>query len=80
MNYLLEIAGWLAAVLILTAYWLLSTDRVSSRSEAYQWLNIVGAAGFVVNSSWNGAYPSAVLNIVWIGIGIFALLRNRARN
>ena len=79
MNYLVEIAGWAAAALILCAYWLLSTDRLSSRSSAYQWLNILGAAGFIANSGWNGAYPSAALNIVWIGIGIWALLRNRAR-
>jgi hypothetical protein len=40
-------------------------------------LNIVGAAGFIVNSGWNGAMPSAVLNVVWLAIGLVALWRTR---
>jgi hypothetical protein len=31
-----------------------------------------------VNSGWNGAYPSAALNVVWMGIGTYAVLRRRA--
>jgi len=30
-----------------------------------------------VNSGWNGALPSAALNIIWIGIGINALRQHR---
>jgi hypothetical protein len=40
-------------------------------------MNIFGAIGFVVNSGWNGAYPSAALNVVWLGIGGYALLQRR---
>ena len=28
-------------------------------------MNVVGAAGFVLNSGYNGALPSAGLNVVW---------------
>jgi len=42
-------------------------------------MNILGAAGFVVNSGWNGALPSAALNVVWIGIGSYALWQRRPR-
>jgi len=28
-----------------------------------------------VNSGWNGAFPSMALNVVWIGIGAYALLK-----
>ncbi len=78
MQLFIEVAGWSGAVIILLAYGLLSADRLSSRSSAYQWLNIVGAAGFVINSGAKGAYPSAVLNLIWIAIGVFAVIRNRA--
>jgi hypothetical protein len=27
--------------------------------------------------SWNGALPSAALNVVWMMIGVYALWRNR---
>jgi hypothetical protein len=44
-------------------------------------MNIVGAAGFIVNSGWNGALPSAALNVVWLCIGLYTLLwRRRADN
>lgn len=78
MRILIESVGWLGAVLILLAYALLSTGRIEGRSAVYQWLNLIGAAGFIVNSSWNGAWPSAVLNVIWLGIGAASLWRLRA--
>ncbi|MBV9723625.1 MAG: hypothetical protein JO299_00480 [Gammaproteobacteria bacterium] len=42
-------------------------------------MNILGAAGFVVNSGWNRALPSAAMNVVWIAIGIYALRNQRRR-
>ena len=76
MKVAVEIVGWVGMVLIIFAYALLSSGRRSGRSRLYQGLNIVGAAGFIINSGWNGALPSAALNIIWIGIGIYALVRN----
>ena len=72
---IVEIIGWAAAVLILASYVLLSLGRLDAQSAAYQGMNIAGAAGFIINSGYNGAIPSAVLNIVWLGIGLFALTR-----
>jgi len=40
-------------------------------------MNIVGAVGFIINSGWNGAWPSAWLNIVWLAIGIYGITRSR---
>ena len=68
-----EIAGWVGAALILGAYALLSAGRVTGRSLSYQLMNVVGAAGFVINGWWHRALPSTTLNIVWMGIGIVAL-------
>jgi hypothetical protein len=70
-----EIAGWAGAILILLAYLLLSAGRLSGQSLTYQGLNVVGAAGFVVNGWWHGALPSATLNILWLMIGLFAAIR-----
>jgi hypothetical protein len=78
MISLIEVIGWLGAVLVLVAYGLVSTERVSSKSLSYQALNIGGATGLVINSAWNGAIPSAVVNLIWIGIGVFALAARRA--
>ncbi len=70
------IAGWVAAVLILGAYGLLSFGKIQPRASLYQIMNIVGAAGFIINCAYNSAWPSVALNVVWMGIGFYALRRN----
>ena len=70
-----EAAGWGGAALILLAYLLLSLGRLTGQSPLYQWMNVAGAAGFVVNGWWHGAIPSAALNVLWMLIGGFALIR-----
>ena len=74
---LIEIAGWAGAVLILLAYFLVTIGRVTARTPAFQWMNLVCAAGFALNGAWHRAIPSATLNVVWMAIAAFALLRIR---
>ena len=70
-----EAAGWTGASLILLAYLLLSAGRLTGQSLTYQGMNVVGAAGFVINGWWHGAIPSAALNVLWFMIGAFASWR-----
>jgi hypothetical protein len=79
MKVAIEIIGWTGALLILAAYALLSTGKLRAQSLTYHLMNILGAAGFVVNSGWNGALPSAAMNVVWIGIGVYAVYQLRRR-
>ena len=74
---LVDIAGWTGAVLILAAYGMLTAGRLTAKSVAYQVMNVVGAAGFIINSAWNSAWPSAILNVIWVGIGVVALWQLR---
>ena len=75
MKITIEIIGWTAAAMMLSAYMLLTSGRLSSSSGVYQWLNVLSGAGFIVNSGWNGAYPSAFLNLIWMAIGLYGLFR-----
>jgi hypothetical protein len=70
-----EVAGWTGAALILLAYLLLSAGKVTGQSLLYQGMNVVGAAGFIVNGWWHGALPSASLNVLWLLIGAIASWR-----
>lgn len=82
MTILVETAGWIGAALILGSYILVSLGRLEGRSRTFQWMNVAGAAGFIVNSGWHGAIPSTVLNIVWLGVGLatlWTLRRARSR-
>ena len=77
-----EVAGWAGAALILLAYLLLSAGKLTGQSLVYQGMNVVGAAGFVINGWWHGAIPSAALNVLWLMIGAIAsvgILRRRKR-
>ncbi len=73
MHIAIEIIGWGAAALILASYILLSLGRLQPRGRVYQWMNVVGAAGFIINSGYNGALPSAALNVVWALMGLYTL-------
>jgi hypothetical protein len=82
METFIDVVGWWGASLILAAYALLSLSKVSSASWSYQGLNLFGAVGLATNSYWKGALPSAALNLIWLGIAVYALLklwRHRSR-
>jgi hypothetical protein len=80
LTWTIELIGWISALLILGSYILVTTGRLTGQSRAYQWMNVTGAAGFVVNTWWHGALPSAVLNVVWCLVGLLALWNlNRRR-
>jgi hypothetical protein len=75
MQLAIEIAGWTGAALILLSYLLLSAGKLGGHSRLYQWMNVFGALGFIINSGAKHAYPSMSLNIIWIGIGLVTLWR-----
>jgi len=75
MTLFVEIVGWTGAVLVLVAYILVSMGKLTGSSPAFQWMNALGSGFFVLNTWWHGAIPSMVLNIIWSGIGFFALWR-----
>jgi hypothetical protein len=79
MLILVEIVGWIGGALILGSYLLITAGKVTAQSALYQAMNVVGAAGFIVNGWWNGAIPSATLNLIWLAIALYALWRIRRR-
>ena len=74
LKVLIELVGWIAAALMLSAYVLLTTGKLSAHSRTYHWLNVLAGLGIIVNSGWNGAFPSVFINIVWVAIGLYGLL------
>ena len=70
-----EVIGWAAAAILLSAYLMLTAGRLTASSRLYQWLNVLAGAGLILNSGWNGAYPSVAINVVWMIIGFWGLIR-----
>ncbi|HUO96131.1 MAG TPA: hypothetical protein VMT92_07855 [Steroidobacteraceae bacterium] len=75
MKIAVELIGWAAAAVLLSAYMLLTAGRVTASSRLYQWLNVLAGAGLILNSGWNGAYPSVAINVVWMVIGVYGLMK-----
>lgn len=68
-----SILGWAGAVIGLVAYFLLSVNKMSGTSLQYQTLNITSAILVFTNSFYHGAYPSAMVNVVWVFIALFSI-------
>jgi hypothetical protein len=77
-NILIDSVGWVGAAVLLLAYGLVSTRKTEGDSGFYQLLNLAGSALLMMNSFYYGAYPSSGVNIVWIAIAIFALMRKKS--
>ena len=76
---LIDLIGWLGALLLLGAYGSVSFRKLRAESMLYQLANALGSCCLIVNTLYYRAFPSAFVNLVWIGIAISAgwRLRNR---
>ena len=74
-KWFIDFLGWLGSIEIILAYILVSYERLAATSRWYQWLNLTGSIGLFINTVYYGAFPSAVVNIVWFFIAAFALYR-----
>ncbi len=70
-----EIIGWIATILIVGAFALNSFGKIEATSKYYQFANLIGGIFFIINTIHLKAYPSAVVNVVWVIITISALLK-----
>lgn len=71
-----EIVGWLGTISILLAYFFVSTQRVAPSSRTYQFLNLFGAVGIMINAVVHSALPSVGLNIIWFLIALYGLIKS----
>jgi hypothetical protein len=72
-----NVVGWLGMALLISAYGLVTAGRVPATGLAFQLMNLFGGGFLMVNSAYYSAWPSAVLNLVWVGIGTVGLVRAR---
>jgi hypothetical protein len=77
-----HIFGGIGTILVLAAYFLVSTGRVTSGSIGFQGMNLVGAILLTIYGFMLFAWASVVLNGAWGLIALVALvrvLRNRSK-
>lgn len=73
MESIIVIIGWIWTGMIISAYFLLTTNKLKSTSLLYQMLNLCGAIGVLTDSYFSGAFPSVWLQIVWIFVAMLGI-------
>jgi hypothetical protein len=79
MNEFVEIIGWIGAVLITGAYFLNINGKLGSSSGIYILSNLLGGIFFTINTLVHQAYPSMIVNIIWVFIAVGALLKKEKK-
>jgi hypothetical protein len=74
-DFLINVAGWSGASLLLLAYILVSSRKLAGDSLLYQLLNLAGSFFLLLNAYHFGALPSVGVNSVWIGIAFFTIIK-----
>jgi hypothetical protein len=73
---LIEVGGWIGAVMVILAYSLVSFQVIDASNWVYSLLNIVGGIGLIAVSIVKKAYQPVLINIFWICIAVLALAQN----
>jgi hypothetical protein len=70
-----ELCGWVGAILVLVAYYMVTTGRASGDSKPFQLINISGAILLIAYTYNCGAYASMIVNIMWVAIGMGSFIK-----
>ena len=74
MQTVAAILGWSGAVMLLGAYGLVATHRLTSRGVSYHVLNLAGALGLTLYAISIAAWPNVVLNSFWTIVGVVGIV------
>ena len=76
---LYDIAGWIGMILVLTAYGLLSANKIKN-GTLYQSLNLAAGVFMAIGLFPKNAWFSFTLQIIWAAIALISMLKaNRQR-
>lgn len=65
-----EVCGWVGAILVLIAYYMVTTGKAKPDSQGFQLINIIGAVFLIYYTYSCRAYASMIVNIIWVAIGL----------
>ena len=67
--------GWVGSIEILIAYWLVSNQKLDSKSMNYQLLNLSGSFFLIVLTCYTKTWAAVFLNVVWFIIALIAVIK-----
>ncbi len=75
---LFDIIGWIGSILVVLAYFLLSTKKIKP-GLTYQLLNLFAAALMAIGLFPRNAWFSFAVQIVWAIVAIFAIVKMKKK-
>jgi hypothetical protein len=73
-----QLAGWAGAGALLAAYVMASSGPWAGASRTFNVTNIAGGALLAFGGFFIGAWPSVTLNVIWVAIGLRAMVTGPA--
>lgn len=70
---LTDMIGIIGVISLLSAYYLLNTNKVTAHSLLYQLLNLAGAFLILYSLLFDWNLPAAMIEIVWMLISIIGI-------
>ncbi len=72
-----DFVGTLGVILILVAYFLLQTERLSGQNVGYSVVNLVGSLLITVSLVYDFNLSSFIIEMAWIAISLYGIMRAR---
>lgn len=73
MSFATELPGWIGAVFIILAFWMLTHKVVHSHSKTYFALNLLAGILLAYDAWMHKTFAGLTINIVWIVIAVYGL-------
>jgi mannitol-specific phosphotransferase system IIBC component len=70
-----EFSGWTGAILVLIAYYMVSSGKAKADAVGFQLINIIGASFLIFYTHALEAYASMAVNGIWVGIGLCSFIK-----
>lgn len=72
--------GFAGMLCIVTAYFLLQSQRYDIHSPTYQWLNLSGAVLLLISLCVHFNLGSFIIEVFWIIITLYGMIKSRKHN
>jgi len=75
LDILSNIIGTAGVFCILLAYFLMQTDKISSKGIKYSAINLTGAILILISLYRHWNLPSAIIEVCWIAISVYGIYK-----
>ncbi len=78
MNKIADLIGIVGVVLVVLAYFFMQTGYFTKKMSLYSIINLFGSVCLLVSLWYHWNLPSVIIEVVWIAISIYGLIKSRA--